>query len=175
MMGSPDPAELRANFYGFPKFPFHVHLGMTFERLEPSGRARIAIPASASIAAADGRQSVVAVYTVGEVAAGIEVCDSLVPYGAELGMGVLVLTRSASFRSLAGACGEVRAETRFAADPDAVAQRLAARRKASADVAVTVLDERDVPVGEHTVCFYIRLVDERRMAAMKALIPTTTE
>jgi hypothetical protein len=163
--------DLRNNFYDFPNIPLHKYLGMTFERPDPAGPAIVTIPASPDYTWPDGRQSMAAVYTVGEVAGGIAVSDALVPFAVELQMRPVVLTRTATFHPRAPAHGEIRAECEVAGDVEAAVAKLKKRHKAELDIGAKVYDERDTLVGESILHYYVRLMDEARLQAMAATSP----
>jgi hypothetical protein len=166
-----DEVDLRQNFYDFPNMPYHVHLGITFDRPDPAGPAIIEIPASEHYLMPDGTQSVAAVYTVGEVAAGIAVCDALVPYAVELGAHPVVLTTTARFTPLAPAHGAIRAECEVVDEVETLVERLVRRRKAQLDIDARTYDEDRTLAGRSIIHFYVRLVDKEKYASMAPLVP----
>jgi hypothetical protein len=166
--------EFPADFYGFPQVPFHIHLGMTFERPRPDGPAVVTLPSSPETVGDDGLQSLAAVYTVGEVACGIAVCDALLLHAAEAdtSMTPLVLTREARFYPRTRARGEIRSETRFVGDSQEAVRRLRTARKVKVETAARLLDADGELAGEMDVFFYVRLMQLSRLEAMAgALTP----
>ena len=163
------------DFYGFPEVPLHIHLGMQFLRPDPEGPATVTVPASPDFTDEDGRQSLAAVYTCGEVAAGIAVCDALVLNAAEAetAMVPLVLTRETQFTPHERARGEIRSETGFVGDSSAAVDKLRSARKVMVRTEARLYDEDDRLAGELLVDFYVRLMDRSRLEAMAgALTPT---
>jgi len=148
------------DFYGFRDVPFHVHLGMRFERPDPEGAAVVTLPAGNSLRGPDGAQSPAAVYTVGEVASGISVCDALALHGAgeNTTLVPLVLTRSTTFEPREDVSGALRSRARPAGDAKAATERLRSARKVSLAVKCEVLGEDDTPAGDISVDFYIRMM-----------------
>jgi hypothetical protein len=166
--------EYPPDFYGFPQVPFHIHLGMTFERERPDGPAVVTLPAAPETVADDGRGSLAAVYTVGEVACGIAVCDALLLHAAEAdtAMTPLVLTREARFRPNGRPRGAIRSETRFVGDSQAAVRRLRTSRKVKVQTAARLWDGEGELAGEMDVFFYVRLMELSRLEAMAgALTP----
>lgn len=156
------------DFYGFPQVPFHIHLGMRFLRREPDGQATVLLPPSAEFTYPDGTQSHAAVYTVGEVAAGIAVCDALLLHAAEAetSMTPLVLTRQTRFTPSAPAYGEIRSETAFVGDSGDAVERLRSSRKVNVETAAQLFGEDGKLAGELRVNFYVRLMELSRLKAM---------
>jgi hypothetical protein len=166
------------DFYGFPEVPLHIHLGMRFLRPDPDGDAVVEMPASPNIVDADGRHSLGAVYTVGEVAAGIAVCDALVLNAAEAetAMVPLVLTRETQFTPHARARGTIRSQTSFVGDSAEAVERLRSSRKVMVKTEARLHDDEDTLAGELIVDFYVRLMDRSRLEAMAgALTPTMSK
>lgn len=162
------------DFYGFPEVPFHIELGMSFSRPRPDGPASVELPADPGRVDADGVQSPAAVYTCGEVAAGIAVCDALLLHAAnaETAMTPLVLTQKTRFRPGAPARGRIRSETSFAGDSSEAAERLKRSRKVKVDCEAELYGEDDALAGTMTVQFYVRLMELERLKAMAgALTP----
>jgi hypothetical protein len=156
------------DFYGFREVPFHIHLGMRFERPEPGGRAIVTLPASADICDADGLHSPAAVYTVGEVATGIEVCDALLLHAAEAETTLmpLVLTTISRFWQRGPARGDIHAETEFVGDTGAEAQKLRENRKTKVETRARLYGDGSTLAGEMQVFFYVRLMELSRLEAM---------
>jgi hypothetical protein len=162
------------DFYGFPQVPFHIHLGMRFLRPKPDGPATVVLPANPKFMHADGTQSIAAVYTVGEVAAGIAVCDALVLHAtqADTNMTPLVLTRETHFTPGAPAVGELRSETGFVGDASAAVEKLKGSRKIKVETEARLYGEDGELAGELLVNFYVRLMPLERLRAMAgALTP----
>ena len=163
------------NFYGFPDIPFHVHLGMTFSRRVDDGPPVVTLPALDRHAGADGRQSASAVYTLGEVACGVQACDDLLVhtlYEADTTVP-LVLTRRIVFRPLAPAYGELRSRTRGADDAEAVRERLAKRRRLQLETRAVLVDEHGTVAGETHAEFYVRIMARERFEAMTGTLLST--
>jgi hypothetical protein len=154
------PSPYPDDFYGFRDVPFHIHLGMRFERPEPAGPAVVTLPGGDSVLGAEGAHSPAAVYTVAEVASGISVCDALALYGAgeDTTLVPLVLTRHTSFEPRADVGGELHSRARLAEDPEAATGRLRATRKASIEVECDVLGEDDTLAGRLGARFYLRMM-----------------
>ncbi|MFL5884347.1 MAG: hypothetical protein ACJ77M_04695 [Thermoleophilaceae bacterium] len=162
------------DFYGFPQVPLHVHLGMRFLRERPDGPATVVLPALPEFTHEDGTQSPAAVFTIGEVAAGIAVCDALMLHAteAETEMMPLVLTRETRFTPRAPARGELRSRTGFVGDSGAAVEKLKRSRKVRVETEARLYDEHDEVVGELLVSFYVRLMPLERLKAMAgALTP----
>jgi acyl-coenzyme A thioesterase PaaI-like protein len=165
------PEELRERFYDFPNIPMHKYLAMTFEREHPDGPAIVTLPSSPEYTAADGTQSEAAVFTIGEVAAGVAVSDAIVPIAMESDKRPVVLTKSASFSPKAPARGAMTAECAVVGDYEAAFERMRKRFKADVDIGVKIYDEQGTLVGESVLHFYVRLMDESRLKAMAAMSP----
>jgi acyl-coenzyme A thioesterase PaaI-like protein len=165
------------DFYGFREVPFHVHLGMRFERPDPDGPAVVTLPAQRHLLGHDGRQSTAAAYTVGEVAAGIAVCDALLLHATpDAALMPLVLTRRAEFTPGPRPRGDIRSRASFAGDAAAAADGLRRSRKAKVAVECALSADGDEPAGHVTVHFYVRLMDPRRLEAMAGpLMPALAE
>jgi hypothetical protein len=181
-MTAPDPLSAGGgfpdDFYGFREVPFHVHLGMTFERPDPSGPAVVTLPAQPHLLDRRGAHSPAAAYTVGEVASGISVCDALALHGAgaDTDLMPLVLTKRTVFRPATSARGDLRSRARFVGESGEAAERLRSSRKVSVEVACTVLGEGEQLAGEVHVYFYVRLMQLSRLEAMAGqLMPAMAE
>jgi len=156
------------DFYGFPEVPFHVHLGMRFDRPCPDGPAVVTLPSQPHLVEPDGRHSVAAVYTVGEVASGIAICDALAlsKPDPETKLMPLVLTRKAVFKSACRPRGDIRSRAEALGDVPAAAERLRTRRKASIEVRCTLHGDGDDVAGLLHVYFYVRMMELGRLEAM---------
>jgi hypothetical protein len=167
---APDLAQVgyHDDFYGFRDVPFHVHLGMRFERPDPAGPAVVTLPAQSHLLEPDGRQSMAAVYAVGEVASGISVCDALLLHAAEAESALmpLVLTKRAVFTPMARPYGDVRSRTACVGDASAAAEKLRASRKVKVEVEGELLGDGDEVAGRIHVYFYVRLMELSRLEAM---------
>lgn len=160
------------DFYGFREVPFHVHLGMTFERPDPTGPALVTLPAQPHLLDADGLHSPAAIYTVGEVASGISICDALMLHAADAGTTLmpLVLTRRAVFTPVAVTGGDIRSRAVFVGDVPAATERLRRSRKVNVEVECALLGAGDGLVGRVHVYFYVRLMELRRLEAMAGML-----
>lgn len=167
---SPFPED----FYGFPDVPFHIHLQMRFSRPDPTGPAEVVLPAAPERTGVDSSQSTTAVFTVGEVAAGIAVCDALLLHAteAETSMIPLVLTRTARFRSSGAGHGEIRSQTEFVGDAGAAVAQLMRTRKVRVETVARLYGDNDDLAAEMDVGFYVRLMELSRLEAMaQTLMP----
>jgi hypothetical protein len=158
--------ELRARFYDFPNIPLHVHLGITFEREDPDGPAICTLPASADFTGPDGRQSLAAIYTIGEVSGGVAVSDFVVPHAVQLGKRPVILTKSATFTALEPARGSMTGVCEVVGDFEAAVARMKKRLKADVDIGVTIYDEHGTAAGRSVLSYYVRLMDEERLKKM---------
>jgi hypothetical protein len=160
------------DFYGFPEVPFHIHLGMRFERPDPTGPAEVLLPAGPEFTGPDGGQSLAAVYTLGEVAAGIAVCDALMLHAAEAetSMMPLVLTQETHFTPGEPARGLLRSETSFVGDSSKAVEKLKKSRKVKVETAARLFDEDKKLAGELRVHFYVRLMELERLKAMAGML-----
>lgn len=141
---------------------------MRFERPEPEGPAVVTLPAQPHLLGPDGRHSFAALYTVGEVASGISICDALV-LGAGEGATTLmplVLTTRAVFKPFACPRGAIRSRTAFVGEVSAAAERLRSSRKVKVEVEGTLLGDNDEVAGHMRVYFYVRLMESSRLEAM---------
>jgi hypothetical protein len=177
--GSSGPGPYPDDFYGFRDVPFHVHLGMRFQRPDPEGAAVVTLPPAPGLLNPDGTQSPAAVYTVGEVASGISVCDALALHGAgeDTTLVPLVLTRRTGFDAAGSPPrGELRSRARFAEDAEAATERLRTGRKANLEVECQVLTEDDGVAGNLRVYFYVRLMSLSRLEAIAGqMVPGMAE
>ncbi|HEX6753003.1 MAG TPA: hypothetical protein VF093_05400 [Solirubrobacterales bacterium] len=166
------------DFYGFPEVPFHVHLGMRFDRLGPNGPAVVTLPSQPHLVEPDGRHSVAAVYTVGEVASGIAICDALALSrpDSEAKLMPLVLTRKAVFKPAFRPRGDIRSRAEALGDVPAAAERLRVRRKVNIEVRCTLRDDGDDVAGMLHVYFYVRMMELGRLEAMAGeMMPAMAE
>lgn len=166
------------DFYGFPEVPFHVHLGMRFERLGPGGPAVVTLPSQPHLVEPDGRHSAAAVYTVGEVASGIAICDALALSSpdSETKLMPLVLTRRAVFRPALPPRGDIRSRAEALGDVAAAAERLRVRRKVNIEVQCTLRGDGDDVAGRLHVYFYVRMMELGRLEAMAGeMMPAMAE
>jgi hypothetical protein len=166
------------DFYGFREVPFHVHLGMRFERARPGGPAVVALPAEPRLLDRVGRHSPAAVYLVGEVASGISVCDALALHGAgaETTLMPLVLTRRTVFTPGPAPCGEIRSSARFVGDSAAAAERLRGSRKVNVEIECAMRGQEGDVAGRVHVHFYVRMMELARLEAMAGqLMPAMAE
>jgi hypothetical protein len=163
------------DFYGFPEVPFHVYLGMTFTRPRPDGPAVVTAPALPGTSTAGGAQSLAAVYTVGEVACGVAVCDALLLHHtmADAATAPLVLTREVTFRPRAAAVGAIRSETWFVGDAAEARERFARARKLKVETEARLYGEDGELAGETRALFYLRLMDRGRLEAMAGTLVST--
>lgn len=171
-MTGPEPTMAAADrvedFYGFPQVPFHVHLGMRFDRPGADGAAVVTLPSAPHLVGAGGRHSVAAVYTVGEVASGIAICDALALSMIDPGTQLmpLVLTKGAVFTPAARPRGDIYSEAKAIGDVQGAAERLRTVRKANLEVRCTLRGEADRVAGRLHVYFYVRMMDPGRLEAM---------
>jgi hypothetical protein len=146
--------------------PFHEHLGVALDRGVAPGEPRVTIPPKPEIVTADGQHSVAAVYTLGEAASAIEMCDEVAPRALELGMGAIFFTVSARFVRRGPAAGTIGAVTRLVSGLDEKAGEGKAARKATVEVAAKVVGEGGKMVGEQRFGFYVRFMELSRMRGM---------
>lgn len=156
------------DFYGFPEVPFHIHLGMRFERPDPNGPAVVTLPTRSDLLGGDGRHSAAALYTVGEVASGIAVCDALLARISKdtTTLMPLVLTTRAVFTPLIRPSGDIRSRTRFLGDAVAAVQKLGRTRKVKVEVEGEMLNDHNELTGRIHVYFYVRLMELSRLEVM---------
>lgn len=178
MSAAGDSSPYPEGFYGFRDVPFHVHLGMRFERPDPAGAAVVTLPAGGPLLNPDGIQSPAAAYTVGEVASGISVCDALALHGGseDTTLVPLVLTRRTSFTPGEEVRGELRSRARFAEDVEAAIGRLRAARKANVEVACEILAGDEAVAGAMRVYFYVRMMSLSRLESIAGqMVPGMAE
>jgi hypothetical protein len=145
--------------------PFHDHLGLALDRHADHGQPRVTISPRPEIAGAGGEHSPAAVYTLGEAASAVEMCEAIAPYALEMGMGAIFFTVAGSFRPRGRAVGKIGAVTELVkgieqGDGEGVP------RKAGVEVAAKVLREDGEPVGEQRFSFYVRFMEMGRMREM---------
>jgi hypothetical protein len=160
------------DFFGFGDVPFHRHLGLAFERRD--GATVVALPAA--VVDAGGEQATAAAYAVAEVSAALAACDTLAAIAPEFDpeLRPVMLARVGRFRTLAPLRGRLESRTRFAGDAVEAIRRLAATNKAAVPIDVQILDGDGAPVAEARIDFYIRMMTERRLAAMTAAVERQT-
>ena len=146
--------------------PFHEHLGIALDREAPPGKPRVTIPSKPEIVTADGHHSVAAVYTLGEAAAAIEMCDEMAPKALDFGMGAIFFTVGATFEPRGPARGTIGAITRLVSGIDEEVHGGPGAKKANVDVAAEVVTEDGVVVGEQRFSFYVRFMEWDRMREM---------
>jgi acyl-coenzyme A thioesterase PaaI-like protein len=162
------------DFYGFPEVPFHIHLGLRFERPNPRGPATVMLPTRKDLLGDRNRHATAALFTVGEVAAGIAICDALLlgAHKATSARMPLVLTRRTVFEPLSPPDGDIRSHGMQVAEACAGLEKLRISRKVMVDAAGSILDDRDDVVARIRVSFYVRLMEPSSLKAMVgALIP----
>jgi hypothetical protein len=159
--------EVREAFYAeLLSVPFHEHLGVALDRGAQPGEPRVTIPPKPEIVTPDGHHSVAAVYTLGEAASAIEMCDEVAPRALEFGMGGMFFTVSARFEPRGAARGTIGAITRLVNGLDEAVHGGTAAKKASVDVAAVVVTADGTVVGEQRFSFYVRFMELSRMRAM---------
>lgn len=139
------------NFYGLPDLPFHLHLGMEFERPAPGDDATLRLPLAEHKLDADVTVHRAAMYTLGEVAAAVCALDALVDV-----LPLLMLTRAGEFRPVAPAHGTVWTSAEFVGEPEGLLESLQAKRKRSVTSKVSIFDEDDRLVAEMSATFLMR-------------------
>jgi acyl-coenzyme A thioesterase PaaI-like protein len=161
----PTLAEVQEGFYAsLLTVPFHRHLGVVIERT-PAG-VRVAIPPKPEIVGPDGQHSVAAIYTLGDVASSMQVCEEIAPRALELEMGAVFLTVSTSFQPGAPARGTLEATASLVSGLDQEVGRAKESKKATVEVAATVAGEDDGPAAEHRTRFYVRFMEVSRIQEM---------
>jgi hypothetical protein len=159
--------QVREAFYAeLLSVPFHEHLGVALDRGAAPGVPRVTIPSKPEIVTPDGHHSVAAVYTLGEAASAIEMCDEVAPRALEFGMGAMFFTVSANFQPRGPAQGTIGAITHLLSGIDEVVHGGTAAKKANVDVAAEVVTEDGKVVGEQRFSFYVRFMELSRMRAM---------
>ncbi|MDQ3936675.1 MAG: hypothetical protein M3340_18805, partial [Actinomycetota bacterium] len=110
----PDAVIYPDDFWGAVDVPFHRRLGVRFTRPDPHSPGSVSLPASEELTGPDGRHSAAAAYAVAEMAAGIAVCECLLPHVQDRLDSELpaMLTTAGSFRERGPAAGDLRAEAR---------------------------------------------------------------
>jgi acyl-coenzyme A thioesterase PaaI-like protein len=157
-------AEVQEGFYAsLLTVPFHRHLGVVIERT-PSG-VRVAIPPKPEIVGPDGHHSVATVFTLGDIASSVQVCEEIAPRALELEMGAVFLTVSASFQSRAPARGTLEVTANMISGLEQDVGRAKETKKAIVEVAATVAGDGG-PAGEHRMKFYVRFMEASRVQEM---------
>ncbi|HEX5146282.1 MAG TPA: hypothetical protein VFV85_04610, partial [Conexibacter sp.] len=108
--------------------------------------------------------------------AALTACDTLAAIAPDFDPDLkpVVLARSGRFRERAAARGRLESRTRFAADPQATIERLAARSKAMVPIEVRILDGGGTEVADGRIDFYVRMMTESRLRAMTAAVEHET-
>jgi hypothetical protein len=159
--------KVRDAFYAeLLNVPFHEHLGIALDREAPAGQPRVTIPSKPEIVTPGGQHSPAAVYTLGEAASAIELCDEIAPRALELGMGAIFFTVSAAFESGGPARGTIGAITSVVSGLEASVSGEPAPRKASVEIAAKVVNEDGGMVGEQRFRYYVRFMELSRMRDM---------
>jgi len=148
--------------------PFHRLLGV---EIEPgaSAKPRVSIPAKPEISGPDRQQSPAAIFTLGEAACTVEMCEAVAPRAVELGMGAIFLTTAAEFRIHRPALGTIRAATSLI---EGLQERADSKplKKATVVAEARIVDESGELAAEQKSSFYVRFMSERMMGE---LLPTT--
>ncbi|HEX8743543.1 MAG TPA: hypothetical protein VF712_10445 [Thermoleophilaceae bacterium] len=162
-------------FWGALDVAYHRHLGIEFDRDE-RGRGVVTLPARPELTEPDGRHSDAALFTVGDVAAGLAVCDALLPAlgeppaGTQLGL----LTTGARLRMRAAvAPGPLRGEAHVEIGPAELAAALEKTRKFKFEVCVDVAAGGSAAAAEVRLDMVFRLMRERQFDAMTARAAAT--
>lgn len=150
--------------------PFHQHLGVEIERVPASGKARVTIPPKPEITAPDQQHSPAAVFTLGDAASAVEMCDAIAPRALEMGMGAIFLTVSAGFRPRGPACGTITATTSLVSGLKDADEGEKGVKKSTIVVAASILGEDGELAAEQRVSFYVRFMEEGRM---RELVPSS--
>lgn len=161
----------RDNFFGFREVPFHRHLGVRFWREGKHEPPLVGLPAE-SACGEGGAHSPAAIYTIAEIASALAASDTLAGEVPEFSADLIpvMLATGASFRVLREARGDILARAALQEDPAATVERLRIARKVRITILTRVFDEgaaEEGAVGELELRFYIRLMDERRLQAIK--------
>jgi hypothetical protein len=165
--GGPTLEQVREAFYAeLLNVPFDEHLGVALDRDAAPGQPRVTMPPKPEIVTPDGQHSVAAVYTLGEAASAIEMCDEVAPRALDLGMGEIFFTVSARFELHGPARGTIGAMTRLVTGLDEAAGKGKAARKAAVEVAAQVVGEDGELVGEQQFSFYVRFMEPSHMRAI---------
>jgi hypothetical protein len=159
--------KVRDAFYAeLLSVPFHEHLGVALDREAPAGQPKVTIPPKPEIVTPDGHHSAAAVYTLGEAASAIELCDEIAPRALQLGMGAIFFTVAARFESHGPARGTIGAITSVTSGLEEPGRGQAAPRKASVEVAAKVVSEDGGAVGQQRFRYYVRFMELSRMRDM---------
>lgn len=160
---------VREAFYAdLLSLPFHRHLGVEIDP-QASGETRVSIPPKPEITGPDGQQSPAAVFTLGEAACSVEMCDAIASRALEMGMGAIFLTVSSEFRPRGRPRGTITASTSLVKGLEGGkdAKRI---KKATIVAAARIVDGSGDLAAEQQVGFHVRFMDERRM---RELVPTS--
>jgi hypothetical protein len=161
----------RADYFGFREVPFHRHLGVRFWRESEHEPPLVGLPA-AMACGAGATHSPAAVYTIAEIASALAASDTLAGEVSEFSDALIpvMLATGASFTVLRDARGDIFARAALQEDPAATVERLRIARKVRIRILTRVFDNdagEEGAVGELELRFYIRLMDERRLQAIK--------
>ncbi len=145
--------------------PFHDHLGVALDRDVPPGQPRVTISPRPEIASRSGAHSPAAVYTLGEAASAVEMCEEIAPHALGMGLGAIFFTVAGTFLAQGPAVGKIGAVPELVkgieADPEGVAPR-----KANVEVAAKVVGDSGDLVAEQRFTFYVRFMEMSRMREM---------
>ncbi len=167
----PTLAEVQEAFYSsLLTVPFHRHLGVVIERT-PSG-VRVALPPKPEIVGPDGRHSPAAVYALGDVASSVQICEQVAPRALELEMGAIFFTVGAHMEQHRPAKGTIEASASMVGALDPEVGAAGESKKATVDVAATVLGEDGELAAEQKMSFYVRFMEVSRVREMA---PTSSE
>ena len=147
----------------FSTVPFHDHLGVALDREAPPGQPRVTLPARPEIVSEDGEHSPAAIYTLGEAASAIELCDAIAPRAVQLGMGAIFFTVAGAFELRAPARGTIGAITELAKGLEDGVGGDGGPRKARVEVASRVVGEAGELVAEQRFGFYVRFMERTHM------------
>lgn len=167
-------AAARQAFYGLPSLPLHRYLGLVFER-GPAGEARISLPSESEALEPDGRHSLSALFTLGEVACGVEACDAIWPYATERGLIPVGLTTTAHFEPGSPASGPIAAKTRIVNDIEELFGGEKPRRKGTVELVTELEAEDGTGAGRYRGSLYARFMDLERARALADAVPGLAE
>jgi hypothetical protein len=148
--------------------PFHRLLGV---EIDPGASAKphVSIPAKPETSGPGGQQSPAAIFTLGEAACTVEMCEAIAPRAVELGMGAIFLTTAAEFRIHRPARGTIEASTSLVEglEEEGGSKPL---KKATVVAEARIIDESGELAAEQEFSFYVRFMSEDMMGE---LLPTT--
>ena len=142
---------------------FHQHVGIAFDREAPAGQPKLTVAARPEIASQEGEHSPATLYTLGDAAAALELCEAIAPRALELGKGAIFFTVSSSLRTSAPAVGTIGATAALVKGLDASVGKKGASRKGTVEVAAALVGGGGEQVGEQRSSFYVRFIDLSRM------------